>query len=412
MEKHFGCSRFVYNWYLEYNQRQYSTNHKYVGWLSLAKTGDFIQLKNDNKFLKEVNSQSLLVALSNCDKAFQRFFKHTSDYPKFKSKSEHIQAFGVPQRLRLDFKHNKIFLPKFDKGIACMFSRTIKRGKIGTATISRNAAGQYFVSFIVHTDEPERPLIDKATLTRENSLGIDFGLKHFITLSDGRVIDSPEFFKRARDKVAWEQHKLSKKQKGSKNREKQRLKVAKAHQHISNQREDFLHKLTTGLANESQVQAICIEDLDLRKMSKRWGRKVYDLSYCKFTTMLDYKLRRRGKHLLKIGRFEPSSQICSHCGHRHKISLSERIYRCPDCGMTLDRDVNAARNVRNFSMRKLISNTVGITGINACGDESSGVGEDLPKVKLSSVKQETVRDLHSNALEHFQEKSTLLGNSL
>ena len=137
----------------------------------------------------------------------------------------------------------------------------------------------------------------------DNSIGIDFGLKHFLTFSDGTKIDSPEYFKKALNKLAKEQCKLSKKQKGSKNREKQRIKVAKCHNHISNQRNNFLHNLSTKLSDESQVMAICIEDLNIKAMMKRWGRKVSDLSYYAFTTMLDYKLKRRGKILLKIGRF-------------------------------------------------------------------------------------------------------------
>ena len=161
-------------------------------------------------------------------------------------------------------------------------SRRVKKGKIGTATISKNLSGQYFVSFIVHTDEQLKNPIPSAKITRQNSLGFDFGLKHFLTLSDGRKIDSPEYFKNALDKLAKEQRKLSKKQKGSNNKEKQRIKVARIHQKISNQREDFLHKLSSGLVKESQFDCFCFEDLNLKGMSKLWGRKVSDLSYYAF----------------------------------------------------------------------------------------------------------------------------------
>ena len=387
LEKHFGCCRFVYNWYLDYNQKQYTTDHKYVGWMSLSKTGDFIQLKKDNEWLSEVNSQSLLWSISNCDKAFQRFFKHTSKYPKFKSKCNDVQSFGVPQNLAFDFRHSKVFIPKFKKdGIKCVFSRKIKPGRLGTATVSRNARGQYFISIMVHTDGVEPKLRDRELIREENCLGLDFGLKHFLTCSDGRVFDSPEFFKQSLEKLAWEQRKLSRKQKGSRKREKQRIKVAKTHNRIANQRNDYLNKLSASLVNESQVDCICIEDLDLKGMSKLWGRKVGDLSYHTFTTMLNYKLTRKGKRLLKIGRFEPSSQICSHCGHRRKIGLKERTYICPDCGLEIDRDLNAAINIRNFAMRKLISNTVGTTEINACGDGAAGFGE-ASSSRLSSVSE-------------------------
>ena len=403
LAKHFGSVRFVYNWYLDYNQKQYTTNEKFVGWMSLIPSQDFKKLKAENPWLKEINSQSIISSISHCDKAFQRFFKHISGFPKFKSKKSNQFSFECPQGLELDFKHKKIFIPKFKKdgGIKCMFSRKVKPGKIGTATISRNPAGQYFVSFIVHTTEKEKDLIDKSKITKENSIGIDFGLKHFLTLSDGRQIDSPEFFKHTLDKLKLRQRQFSKTKSDSHNHERMRIKVAKIHNKIRNQRIDFLHKLSTSLVNDNQIDCICIEDLNMKGISKLWGRKVGDLSYYSFTSMLDYKMKRRGKYLLKIGRFDPSSQICSHCGYRKKLSLDERIYNCPKCGTSLDRDMNAAINIRNFAMRKLISNTVGSTGINACGDGSSGLSN------VSCLSETTVREARK-----IRRKVTSNGNDL
>ena len=175
--------------------------------------------------------------------------------------------------MKIDFKAKKIQIPKFiktkksgDNRIKFVLSKKVKKGKLGTATISKNSSGQYFISFNVHTTEhvPEF----KKEISKENSVGIDFGLKHFLTFSDGTKIDSPEYFKAALDKLRWEQRKLSKKQKGSKNKEKQRIKVAKVHQHISDQRSDFLHKLTTKLVKESQFDCFCLEDLNLEGMKK------------------------------------------------------------------------------------------------------------------------------------------------
>lgn len=403
LSKHFGSVRFVYNWYLDYNQKQYTTNEKFIGWLSLIPSGDFKQLKKDNPWMKEINSQSIISSISHCDKAFQRFFKHLSGFPKFKSKKSHRDSFECPQGLELDFKHKKIFIPKFKKdgGIKCMFSRKVKQGKIGTTTISRNPAGQYFVSFIVHTLEKETPLIDKSKLSKENSLGIDFGLKHFLTLSNGQQIDSPEFFKKTLSKLKLRQRQFSKTKSDSKNHEKMRIKVARIHNKIANQRKDFLHKLSTSIVNDNQVSAVCIEDLSMKNMSKLWGRKVGDLSYYAFTQMLEYKLKRRGKHLLKIGRFDPSSQLCSNCGNRQKLTLDKRVYICPKCGLSIDRDLNAAINIRNFAMRKLISNTVGSTEINACGDGSSGSGG------ANCLNETTVCETRKN-----RRKNTSNGNDL
>ena len=252
--------------------------------------------------------------MSHLDKAFQRFFRHQGGFPKFKSKFDNHQSFEIPAGMKIDFKKKKIQIPKFiktkkdgDNRIKFVLSKKVKKGKIGTATVSKNPSGQYFISFIVHTAEMPKEQIPDSQISVKNSLGFDFGLKHFLMMSDGRVVDSPEYFKKFLDKLAWEQRKLSKKQKGSKNKNKQRLKVARVHQKISDQRSDFLHKLSTSLVKESQFDCFCFEDLNLRGMKKLWGRKVSDLSYYTFQTMMQYKCLKFGKKFMKIGRFEASS---------------------------------------------------------------------------------------------------------
>ena len=377
LAKHFGTVRFVYNWALEFDNKKYATLQKHLGWMSICTSDEYHQLKIDNPWMKEVNVQAMTSSIAHLDKAFQRFFRHQGGFPKFKSKFDNHQSFEVPGGFRIDFKAKKIQIPKFiktkkngDNRLKFVLSRKVKKGKIGTATVSRNPSGQYFISFIVHTAEqyPEC----KNEIKADNSLGIDFGLKHFLTFSDGTTVDSPEYFKKMLDKLALEQRKLSKKQKGSKNKEKQRKKVARVHQKIHDQREDFLHKLTTSLVKESQFDMFCLEDLNLNGMKKMWGRKVSDLSYYTFQSMLTYKCQKYGKQIMKIGRFEPSSQICSKCGHRQKMPLDVRTYVCPECGQVIDRDLNAAINIRNFALRNILKNTDGTSGINACGDGSSG----------------------------------------
>ena len=159
----------------------------------------------------------------------------------------------------------------------------------------------------MHRKDENKTSISNDKISKDNSLGFDFGLRHFLTLSDGRTIDSPEYFKKMLDKLVKEQRKLSKKKKGSKNKEKQRIKVAKIHQKISNQRNDFLHKLSSSLVKENQFDCFCFEDLNLKGMQKIWGRKVSDLSYYTFQQMMSYKAIKAGKKYCKIGRFEPSS---------------------------------------------------------------------------------------------------------
>ena len=377
LAKHFGTVRFVYNWALEFDNKKYATLQKHLGWMSICTSDEYHQLKIDNPWMREVNVQSMTSAISHLDKAFQRFFRHQGGFPKFKSKFDNHQSFEVPGGFKIDFKAKKIQIPKFiktkkngDNKLKFVLSRKVKKGKMGTATVSRNPSGQYFISFIVHTTEQYPECRNEIKV--DNSLGIDFGLKHFLTFSDGTTVDSPEYFKKMLDKLVWEQRKLSKKQKGSKNKEKQRKKVAKVHQKIHNQREDFLHKLTTTLVKESQFDMFCLEDLNLEGMKKMWGRKVSDLSYYTFQSMLTYKCQKYGKLVMKIGRFEPSSQICSKCGHRHKMQMDIRTYVCPECGQVIDRDLNAAINIRNFALRNVLKNTDGTSGINACGDGSSG----------------------------------------
>ena len=380
LAKHFGTVRFVYNWALDFDNKKYATLQKHLGWMSICTSDEYHQLKKDNPWMREVNVQSMTSAISHLDKAFQRFFRHQGGFPKFKSRKDNHQSFECPGGVKIDFKAKKIQIPKFikkkssDNRIKFVLSRRVKKGKLGTATVSRNPSGQYFISFIVHTNEQPKEIISDNKISADNSLGFDFGLKHFLTLSDGRTFDSPEYFKKMLDKLAWEQRKLSKKQKGSKNKEKQRKKVAKIHQKISDQRSDYLHKLSTMLVKESQFDCVCFEDLNLNWMKKIWGRKVSDLSYYTFQTMMLYKATKAGKKVLKVGRFEPSSQICSKCGYRQKMPLDVRTYVCPECGQTIDRDLNAAINIRNFALRNIIKNfsTGGRSGINACGDGSSG----------------------------------------
>lgn len=297
---------------MDFNKKLYASEQKYKNSIGLCSSGELVKLKTEKEWLKEVNSQSLIASIGHLDKAFNMFFRGNTRFPKFKKKELTAKSFEVPQHFDIDFKNSSIQIPKFCKKnkIRCKISRHINMNhfiKFGTATISQNNSGQYFVSFIVHRDENSVQQISDDQISKTNSLGFDFGLKHFLTLSDGRTFDSPEYFKKALDKLKFEQRKLSRKTKGSNNKEKQRIKVAKVHQKISNQRNDFLHKLSTELIKENQFDCFCFEDLNLEGMKKLWGRKISDLSYYTFQQMMLYKSVKAGKVYSKIGRFEPSS---------------------------------------------------------------------------------------------------------
>lgn len=191
---------------MDFNKKLYASEQKYKNSVGLCSSGELIKLKTEKEWLKEVNSQSLIASIGHLDKAFNRFFKDISGFPKFKKKAFSTRSFEVPQHFEIDFKHSSIQIPKFCKNnkIKCRISRRVnlkKFVKYGTATISENSCGQFFVSFIVYRDEQLPIKINDSQITKENSLGFDFGLKHFLTLSDGRIVDSPEFFKHTLKKL-------------------------------------------------------------------------------------------------------------------------------------------------------------------------------------------------------------------
>lgn len=201
--------RFIYNWALDFNQKLYASKQKYKNSISINCDGDLVKLKEANPWLYEVNSQSLICSIGHLDRAFGNFFAKRAGYPKFKKKDLTAKSFEVPQHFQIDFKKSKIKIPKFSRknGLKVKISRKVNMDhfiKFGTATISQNSSGQYFVSFIVHRDVDPKKTIEDSKITKNNSLGFDFGLKHFLTLSDGRVLNSPEFFKKALNKLAWE----------------------------------------------------------------------------------------------------------------------------------------------------------------------------------------------------------------
>jgi putative transposase len=347
LSKHFGHNRFVYNWALEFKTKHYKETKKNIHWMQFCKPDSpYMKLKKETTWLKDVNSQSLISSLSNLDNAYKNFFEGRSKFPKFKCKHQK-QSFQVPQHGKIDTKSKKLFIPKFKEGIECVFHRPLPTGKLGTFTIEKRPSGRYFISVLVHIEEhqKEKPKPDKA-------LGLDFGLKTFITTSEGEKIDSPEYGKKSLKKLKRFQKKLSKSQKGGKNREKKRKKVAKIHEKITNQRNDFLHKLSHKLVCENQADTICIENLNLEGMKKLWGRKVSDLSWFEFTRQLQYKCDWYGKNFIKIGRFEPSSKMCSHCGTMTKLELNQRKWTCSSCNVEHDRDINAAKNIKDFGMNQ------------------------------------------------------------
>ena len=310
------------------------------------------ELKSKNEWLKEVNSQSLQSALRNLDTAYSKFFQNPKavGFPKFKSRKSR-QSFQCPQHCSVDFSSSTISIPKA-KNIPAILHRKFA-GKIKTVTISMNPSGRYFASVLVETNITE---LSVSEIREENTIGIDLGIKEHAVCSDGRIFDNPKNLSHSLELLQRRQRQLSRKQKGSANRDKARIKLARIQERISNQRKDHIHKVTSILTHDSQVYTICIEDLNVKGMqqNRKLARNISDASFGMFRSILEYKCRWYGINLISIDRLAPSSKTCSKCGYVYDgLTLSNRRWQCPQCGSIHDRDLNAACNIKNFGLKAL-----------------------------------------------------------
>ncbi len=349
IHKTFGCIRFVYNYYLNKRKEVYENDQKTFTYNMCSK--DLTSLKGKLEWLKEPDKDSLQKSLKDLDMAYQKFFKEHTGYPKFKSKKNKYKSYRtscVNNNIRFESKH--IRLPKL--GFVKIRDKQIPQGRILNATISQEPNGHYYCSLCCTDIE-----IKQYTKTNQN-VGIDLGICDFAILSNGIKIENLRFYEYSEQKLAMLQRNLSRKQIGGSRWNKARLKVAKLQKHISNQRKDFLQKLTTTIIKDYDV--ISIEDLDVKSMketdSKTRNKHVGDVSWSEFRRMLNYKAKWYGKKILVVDRYYPSSQICHVCGHRDgKKSENIRFWICPKCNSKLDRDINAAINILNEGM-KLLNN--------------------------------------------------------
>lgn len=347
-----GNARFLWNYVLKTNQDYYKETGKFKFYHELAVS--LPKLKEEYPFLKESFSQSLQMVLRQFDKALKDSFKKKKGFPSFKKKMLLNDSFTCPQKWRLE--KGFVFIPKI--GEVKWIKHRAMKGKPKSITISQDG-DKWYCSVLCEYTIP-----DKAKEC-DNIVGCDVGLKEFAILSDGTVISNPRHTKKYENKLAKEQRKLSKKQKGSKNRFKQRLKVRKIHNKIRDIRKDFLHKTSNSIAKN--YDGIFVEDLNIKGMMKNHclAKSIGDVSWSEFNRQLEYKCKWSFKYYLKIDRFFPSSKTCSNCGYVQEMPLSKRIFDCPNCGISIDRDLNASLNIRNIGI-----NTLGHSGINACGDSS------------------------------------------
>ncbi len=382
LEQHFGGTRFIYNRSLFIKNLMYSKFKINVTEIDL--NNNLKLLKELHPWLKDQNSQSLQQANKNLLTGFKNFFEGNGAYPTRKNKKDQNFSFQVPQNYQINLTTSKIYLPKIgwmkivlhrdflDKefienelvtkevnGEIILDQKLNRKFDIfKTLTVSRTSAGRYHVSILIdnHVPEPEPVEFDEKT-----TVGIDVGLKSFAALSTGEIIENPRFLNTSLDRLKKLQRDVSRMKKGSRNRKKAVLKLAKHHQLIQNQRNDFQHKLSMKIISESQ--ATCIEDLNVKGMVRNHclAQSISDVGWSEFIRKLTYKAEWYGKTILQIGRFEASSKLCNVCGYKKDdLTLDIREWECPSCKTLHDRDINASINIKKIALNNL--STAGTAG--------------------------------------------------
>ena len=352
IQKTFGCCRFVYNQTLTYREEQYKSTNKSMTNFDCINYVTRV-LKQEYSWLREVDKYSLQNSIFNMDIAYKNYFRKKSNFPKYKSKKNSRKSYrtnccygNANPTVEVSFDNNKIKLPKL-KWIRAKVHRKFD-GKIKSATISQNPSGKYFVSVLVETEHI--PMESTGCM-----IGIDLGIKDLLITSNGEKYDNIRTTKKYEDKLAKEQRKLSHKQKGSSNWNKQRIKVARIHEKIHNTRIDNLHKISHKIVSENQV--IVLENLAVSNMVKNHhlAKSISDCGWYELTRQMSYKSEWNNRQYIKIGRFTKSSQPCNVCGYINTKTkdLSVREWTCPECGSVHDRDINAAINILNEGLRLL-----------------------------------------------------------
>ncbi|MFB2878764.1 RNA-guided endonuclease InsQ/TnpB family protein [Floridanema aerugineum] len=380
--QNFGCCRFVWNHYLNKSNTQYQETGKGLSYCDMAK--DLTQLKKQEEFLwlKDASSSALQQSLKNLEAAFKNFFKHRAKFPKFKSRHKK-QSLRYPAGCSV--KGNGIQLPKLGV-VKAIISKKIC-GKIKSVTVSKDSTDKYFAAILL---EVEDNLINK-----EGKIsGIDLGLSSLVTVFDGETtykVDPIKLTRKYAKRLRRRQKSLSRKKLGSNNRKKQVKKVAEVHHKIANTRLDFLHKLSHQLVSDNQtlvVENLCVKGLARTNLAK----SVLDAGLSMLVNFLDYKLKRVGGILVEVDRFFPSTKICNCCKHKNdSLTLKDRQWVCPVCQTHHDRDENAARNLREEGIKILLTNTVGQTEFQACGESVrlTSKGRNTSTRKQPSKKQES-----------------------
>ncbi|CAL9421267.1 RNA-guided endonuclease InsQ/TnpB family protein [Nocardiopsis sp. LDBS0036] len=341
LSRTFGCVRLVYNRALAERSTAWHQHQERVGYSHTSTMLTAWKRTEELSFLTEVSCVPLQQTLRHLHTAFRNFFDRRARYPRFKSKKK-SRASAEYTRSGFRYRDGHLTLAKMSEALDIVWSRPLPEGaRPSTVTVSRDAAGRWFVSLLCQDTITSAPAVN-------NAVGVDAGITSVVTLSTGEKVANPRHEQRDRARLARAQRALARKAKGSANRDKARRKVARVHARITDRRRDFLHKLTSRLVRENQV--VVIEDLTVRNLVKnrRLARAISDAAWRELRTMLEYKCAWYGRDLVVVDRFFPSSKTCSTpgCGYVHaSLPLNVREWTCPGCGITHDRDVNAANNL-------------------------------------------------------------------
>lgn len=384
--KSFGCTRYIYNWALNKRIEAYQTENKRISSIELCRMLTELKKEEGMEWLSEVSNECLQQSIRNLDSAFTRFFREKKGFPKFKSKHDNRQSYKAINSVHVDLDNNRIKLPKI--GWIKFGKNQRFEGKVNSVVVSKTPTDKYYISVLVDNGE-ELPA--KKPISYENAIGIDVGIKDFAVCSNGDVYENPKYLEKSTMLLKKLQKIFSKSKKGGNRRDKLRLRLARQYEKVTNQRNNYLHKVSTKIVRENQT--IIIEDLNVKGMMQNHhlARSIGSVGWSTFFSMLEYKCEWYGKTLIRIGRFQSSSKMCG-CGYVNKgLKLSQRSWVCPKCGANNDRDLLAAQNIKRFGLQQqnLITEPVAHGGLDG---ENPTMDERTMYLKSSgSVKRQYIR---------------------